>query len=152
MSEVIKALNGLLSWELTSIDQYTSHSEQYADWGFQKLYQRINHEAEDERGHAKLLIERILVLGGRPNLESRHALPDADTVPEMLAADLQLERENATALRKAIQLCEQQRDFVSRNILVGILQDTEEDHAYWLEQQLGLIHRLSLERYLQAMM
>lgn len=152
MSEVIKALNGLLSWELTSIDQYTSHSEQYADWGFQKLYERINHEAEDERGHAKLLIERILFLGGRPDLESRHPLPDADTVPEMLAADLQLERENAAALRKAIQLCEQQRDFVSRNILVGILQDTEEDHAYWLEQQLGLIHRLSLERYLQAMM
>lgn len=152
MSEVIKALNGLLAWELTSIDQYTSHSEQYADWGFQKLYERINHEAEDERGHAKLLIERILFLGGRPDLANRHPLPDADTVPEMLAADLQLERENAAALRKAIQLCEQQRDFVSRNILVGILQDTEEDHAYWLEQQLGLIHRLSLERYLQAMM
>ena len=99
-----------------------------------------------------MLIERILFLGGRPDLASRHALPDADTVPEMLAADLQLERENAAALRKAIQLCEQQRDFVSRNVLVGILQDTEEDHAFWLEQQLGLIHRLSLERYLQAMM
>lgn len=152
MSDVIKALNGLLAWELTSIDQYTAHSEQYADWGFQKLYERINHEAEDERGHAKLLIERILFLGGKPNLETRHPLPDADTVSEMLAADLDLERQNAVELKRAINLCEQQRDFVSRDILVGILQDTEEDHAFWLEQQLGLIHRLSLERYLQAMM
>lgn len=152
MSDVVNTLNGLLAWELTSIDQYTAHSEQYDDWGFRKLYERISHEADDERGHAKMLIERILMIGGRPDMESRHPLPDADTVPEMLAADLDLERQNAAALKKAITLCEQQRDFVSRDMLVGILKDTEEDHAHWLAQQLGLIHRIGLERYLQAMM
>lgn len=152
MTNVVNTLNGLLAWELTSIDQYTAHSEQYEDWGFSKLFERISHEADDERGHAKLLIERILYLGGKPDLETRHALPDADNVAEMLAADLELERKNATALKSAIELCEQQRDFVSRDMLVGILKDTEEDHAYWLRQQLGLIHRLGLERYLQAMM
>ncbi|RUO36834.1 bacterioferritin [Aliidiomarina shirensis] len=152
MTNVVNALNGLLAWELTSIDQYTAHSEQYEDWGFNKLFERISHEADDERGHAKLLIERILYLGGKPDLETRHALPDADNVAEMLAADLDLERQNATALKSAIELCEQQRDFVSRDMLVGILKDTEEDHAYWLRQQLGLIHRLGLEKYLQAMM
>lgn len=152
MSDVVNTLNGLLAWELTSIDQYTAHSEQYDDWGFRKLYERISHEADDERGHAKMLIERILMIGGRPDMENRHPLPDADTVPEMLAADLDLERQNAAALKKAIALCEQQRDFVSRDMLVGILKDTEEDHAHWLAQQLGLIHRIGLERYLQAMM
>ncbi|EGN75442.1 bacterioferritin [Idiomarina sp. A28L] len=152
MTNVVNTLNGLLAWELTSIDQYTAHSEQYEDWGFSKLFERISHEADDERGHAKLLIERILYLGGKPDLETRHGLPNADNVAEMLAADLELERKNATALKSAIELCEQQRDFVSRDMLVGILKDTEEDHAYWLRQQLGLIHRLGLERYLQAMM
>lgn len=152
MTNVVNTLNGLLAWELTSIDQYTAHSEQYEDWGFSKLFERISHEADDERGHAKLLIERILYLGGKPDLETRHPLPDADNVAEMLAADLELERKNATALKSAIELCEQQRDFVSRDMLVGILKDTEEDHAYWLRQQLGLIHRLGLEKYLQAMM
>ncbi|RUO20831.1 bacterioferritin [Aliidiomarina iranensis] len=152
MSQVVNTLNGLLAWELTSIDQYTAHSEQYADWGFNKLYERISHEADDERGHAKLLIERILYLEGKPDMESRHALPNADNVPEMLSADLDLERKNATALKAAIELCEQHKDFVTRDMLVGILKDTEEDHAYWLRQQLGLINRLGLERYLQAMM
>ncbi|MCH8502670.1 MAG: bacterioferritin [Aliidiomarina sp.] len=152
MSNIIKALNGLLAWELTSIDQYTQHSEYYEDWGFSKLYERISHEAEDERGHAKMLIERILLLGGKPDLETRHPLPDADTVPEMLAADLELERKNASELKEAITLCEQAHDFVSRDMLVQILKDTEEDHAFWLRQQLQLISRLGVERYLQAMM
>ncbi|WP_194756878.1 bacterioferritin [Aliidiomarina indica] len=151
-SKITDALNGLLAWELTSIDQYTDHSEKYADWGFSKLAERISHEADDERLHAKMLIERILYLGAEPDMESRHALPDADTVPEMLAADLELERQNASALKAAIQLCESEKDFVTRDTLVQILRDTEEDHAYWLRQQLGLIHRLGLERFLQAMM
>ena len=77
MSSIIKALNGLLAWELTSIDQYTQHSEFYEDWGFSKLHARIAHEADDERGHAKMLIERILLLGGKPDMETRHPLPDA---------------------------------------------------------------------------
>ncbi|CUS48439.1 MAG: ferritin FtnA [Idiomarinaceae bacterium HL-53] len=150
MSKVIDALNKLLRWELTSIDQYTRNAALYEDWGLTKLHARIAHEADDERGHAKMLIDRILLLGGNPDLESRHSLPPCPDVPTMLKGDLELELQNATDLKASIQLCEAEQDFVSRAMLVSILKDTEEDHAYWLRQQLGLIERLGLENYLQA--
>ncbi|MEX1221906.1 MAG: bacterioferritin [Idiomarina sp.] len=149
---VIEQLNRLLAYELTSIDQYTSHSRQYEDMGLSKLYERINHEIDDERGHADLLIRRILFLGGQPDMKTRETHSIAHDVPTMLKNDLALEHGNAKTLREVINFCEQQEDFVSRNMLVGILQDTEEDHAYWLRQQLGLIERLGLELYLQSQM
>ena len=49
-------------------------------------------------------------------------------------------------------LCNQHKDFVTREILVVQLEDTEEDHAYWLEQQLGLIDKIGLQNYLQSQM
>lgn len=150
MSTVINALNELLKWELTSIDQYTRNAAVYEDAGYTKLQERIAHEADDERGHAKLLIDRILFLGGQPNMNARYEVPSHVTVPEMLQADLELELNNAQTLKQHIALCEQEQDFVSRSILQGILKDTEEDHAFWLRQQLRLIETLGLENYLQA--
>lgn len=149
---VVKQLNRLLAFELTSIDQYTAHSRRYEDMGLDKLYERINHEIDDERGHADLLIRRMLFLGGRPDMDGREKHTIADDVPTMLANDLELERNNAKTLRQVIDFCEQAGDFVTRDMLVGILRDTEEDHAYWLRQQLELIDRLGLELYLQAQM
>lgn len=147
---IIEQLNRLLAFELTSIDQYTAHSREYEDMGFEKLYERINHEVDDERGHADLLIRRILFLGGKPNMNGREQHTIAHDVPTMLANDLQLEYNNAKTLREVITFCEQAGDFVSRDMLVGILKDTEEDHAYWLRQQLELIDKLGLKLYLQA--
>ena len=149
---VVKQLNRLLAFELTSIDQYTAHSRRYEDMGLDKLYERINHEIDDERGHADLLIRRMLFLGGRPDMDGREKHTIADDVPTMLANDLELERNNAKTLREVIDFCEQAGDLVTRDMLVGILRDTEEDHAYWLRQQLELIDRLGLELYLQAQM
>ena len=149
---VVKQLNRLLAFELTSIDQYTVHSRRYEDMGLDKLYERINHEIDDERGHADLLIRRMLFLGGRPDMDGREKHTIADDVPTMLANDLELERNNAKTLREVIDFCEQAGDFVTRDMLVGILRDTEEDHAYWLRQQLELIDRIGLELYLQAQM
>jgi bacterioferritin len=39
---------------------------------------------------------------------------------------------------------------VSRDILLAQLHDTEEDHAYWLEKQIGLIEKIGLQNYLQS--
>lgn len=151
-SNVIDALNRLLAAELAAMDQYFIHSEMYADWGLNKLYERISHEFDDEKGHAKLLIERILFLEGTPNMSLRDPLTIGKTVPEMLRADLQLEYSVDLALKEAIALCEQEQDYQSRKILGTLLEDTEQDHAYWLEQQLGLIERVGLANYQQSMM
>ena len=147
---VIDALNGLLAYELAAMDQYFIHSEMYADWGFNKLYERIAHEFEDEKGHAKKLIERMLFLEGVPDMTRREGFKVGSDVPSMLESDLRVEYTVDEKLRDAIALCEKEEDYVTRDILVELMDDTEMDHAYWLEQQIGLIKRIGLQNYLQS--
>lgn len=147
--DIVNYLNELLRGELGARDQYFLHSRLYEDLGYSKLYERINHEMEEETQHADALLRRILFLEGTPDMRPSPIQPGY-TVPDMLAADLKLEYEVRAALAKGIALCEQHGDYPSRDILVAQLKDTEEDHAYWLEKQLGLIKMVGLENYLQA--
>ncbi len=151
-AEVIKSLNELLALELTAMDQYFIHSRMYDDWGMKKLFERIDHEFDDEKGHASALIERILFLEGTPDMVTRQPLRIGKTVPEMLENDLKVEYEVDKALKDAIKLCEDKKDFHSRAVLQKLLEDTEVDHAYWLEQQLGLIDKIGLQNYIQSQM
>ena len=149
---VIDALNGLLAMELAAMDQYFIHSQMYLDWGLNKLYERINHEFDDERGHATKLIERMLFLEGVPDMQTRVGFKVGKDVPEMLESDLRVEYEVDAKLKEVIALAEQEQDYVTRDMLITLLDDTEMDHAYWLEQQLGLIKRIGLQNYLQSQM
>jgi|TARA_B110000211_G_scaffold233854_2_gene301306 bacterioferritin len=149
-TQVISALNGLLAYELAAMDQYFIHSSMYEDWGIMKLFERISHEFDDEKLHASMLIQRILFLEGSPDMQTRHGLHIGKTVPEMLQSDLDVEYAVATALRAAITLCEEEKDYVTREMLEKLLDDTEVDHAFWLEQQLGLIKTIGLENYIQS--
>ncbi|MDP4536513.1 bacterioferritin [Alkalimonas collagenimarina] len=147
---IIKALNTLLANELSAMDQYFIHSRMYQDWGLQKLYERIDHEFDDEKGHAAALIERILFLEGVPDLSTRDGIKVGKDVSEMLQNDLDVEYRVQALLKDSMALCEQEQDYVTRTILQQLLDDTEQDHAYWLEQQLRLIKMLGLPNYLQS--
>jgi bacterioferritin len=147
---VIDELNKLLTGELTAADQYFIHSRMYENWGFSALYERVEHERVEELEHASKLIRRILFLEGVPNVASRSVLKIGATVPEMLRNDLDYELSVVDAVRKAIALAEKEQDYDTRRILVELLEDTEEDHTYWLEQQLGLIDKVGLQNYLQS--
>lgn len=147
---VIDELQTLLNCELAARDQYFIHSRMYEDWGLTKLYERIGHEMEDETGHADKLIKRILFLEGTPDLTKIDPLKVGKTVPEMLQADLDVEYEVAAMLKRAIKICEEEQDYETREILEVLLEDTEIDHAYWLEQQLRLIDMIGLPNYLQS--
>ncbi|MFT4940037.1 MAG: bacterioferritin [Paraglaciecola sp.] len=149
---IIDGLNALLAFELAAMDQYFIHSQMYQDWGLNKLYERISHEFDDEKGHATKLIERMLFLEGLPNMVNRDGLSIGNDVPAMLASDLRVEYAVANLLKETIALCESEQDYVTRDMLMVLLDDTEMDHAYWLEQQLGLISRLGLSNYLQSQM
>ncbi|WP_133716968.1 bacterioferritin [Methylocaldum gracile] len=150
--DVIARLNHLLIGELTSIDQYLIHSRMYKDWGFNRLYERIHHELQEEQSHADRLINRILFLEGVPDLSKRNALQIGQDVPGMLKNDLTLEYKVIDELKEAMAFCESVGDYVTRDILLTLLKDTEEDHAYWLEIQLGLIEKIGLQNYLQTQM
>lgn len=149
-AQVIAHLNTLLAGELTAIDQYFIHSRMYENWGFTKLFERIAHEVQDETNHATALIKRILFLEGTPDLSTREPLNVGSNVEEMLKNDLAVELKVVAALREVMAFCEAQQDFVSREILLVMLADTEDDHTHWLEQQLGLISRMGLQNYLQS--
>ncbi len=150
--EVIEVLNTLLTGELSATDQYFVHSRMYQNWGLEKLHERIAQETEEELQHANRLIQRILFLEGTPDVASRDPLRIGRDVPGMLKNDLQLELEVVAALKIAIGITEKHQDYQTREILESLLKDTEEDHTYWLEKQLGLIDKVGLENYLQSQM
>ena len=150
--KIIEILNGLLAGELAAIDQYLVHGEMYADTGFPRLAEKSLHESDHERQHARALIQRILFLEGKPDLTKRLPLTVGNTVPEMLEADLAVEYHVVGELKKAIAACEKAQDYVTRDMLGVQLEDTEMDHAYWLEQQLRLIGLVGLANYQQSQM
>ncbi len=147
--KVIDYLNFLLAGELGARDQYFIHSQMYAEWELGKLHDRIYHEMEDETLHARLIINRIIMLGGTPNMQVGQIHIGTD-VPSMLQADLDLEYAVQDHLKEGIALCEAERDYVTRDMLVRQLEDTEQDHAHWLEKQLRLIDLMGLQNYLQS--
>jgi bacterioferritin len=147
---VITALNGLLTHEMSAADQYFIHSRMYQDWGLEELYERMKHEQEEELDHAAKIIERILFLEGTPNVAARAKLKIGKDVPSMIKNDLSYEVFVQKELVKVIALCEKEGDYVTRQMLTGLLEDTEEDHLYWCEKQIGLIEKMGLPNYIQS--
>lgn len=150
-SKVVDCLVALLRGELAARDQYFLHSRQYEDLGLTRLYERINHEMDEETQHADAILRRILFLEGTPDMRPEPIEPGHD-VPSMLRSDLDVEYRVQKNLADAIALCEQEQDYVTRDMLLAQQKDTEEDHMYWLEKQLGLIERIGLPNYLQSQM
>ncbi len=149
--EVVDYLKFLLRGELAARDQYFIHSRRYEDFGLHVLAQRMHHEMEEEGQHADALLRRILFLEGEPDMTPDSFVAGTD-VEEMLQRDLDTEYSVRANLSKGMALCEQHQDYVSRDMLLAQLRDTEEDHTLWLEQQLRLIRMLGLPLYLQRKM
>lgn len=147
--QIISELNKLLKNELTAINQYFLHARMMQHWGFERLGKKIYEESIGEMKHADRLTKRILLLDGLPNLQDLGKLAVGETVPECLKADLKLETQARTDLVTAAAACEAAKDFVSRELVVAILEDAEE-HIDFLETEIGLIDRVGEQNYLQT--
>ena len=150
--KVIDSMNALLENELAAIDQYFIHSRMYDDWGLSKLYDRLNHEMDEEKDHCDWLIKRILFLEGTPCLTKRRDLLVGSDVRSIMQNDLTLELEVVAAVRDVIAICEEEGDYQTREMLEKLLFDTEEDHVYWLEKQLRLMDTIGEQNYIQSQM
>ncbi|WP_417507198.1 bacterioferritin [Marinomonas gallaica] len=150
--KIIDSLNMLLENELAAIDQYFIHSRMYDDWGLSKLYERLNHEMDEEKDHSDWLIKRILFLEGVPCMTKRRELLVGTDVRSMMKNDLTLELEVVTCARNVIAICEEEGDYQTREMLEKLLYDTEEDHVYWLEKQLRLMDTIGEQNYIQSQM
>ncbi len=149
--KVIEHLQAQLKNELTAINQYFVHYRMLKHWGFDRLARKEYEESIGEMKHADQLMDRIFMLDGLPNLQDLGKLMVGEDVPEILQCDLTLERTAQATIKDGIQHCESVRDYVSRDLLQGILDDTEE-HIDFLETQIELIDKVGLQNYLQSQM
>ncbi|ABI55784.1 bacterioferritin [Alkalilimnicola ehrlichii MLHE-1] len=149
--KVIEYLNQALKLELTAINQYFLHSRIAGDWGLTKLEEKEYEESIDEMKHADEFIQRILFLGGMPNLQDYGRLRIGENVREILQADLEGEHEGRKLYQEAAGYCDQVQDYVTRDLFKTILAD-EEGHIDWLETQLDLMDRVGEQNYQQSLM
>ena len=150
-AQVIGYLQAQLKNELTAINQYFLHYRMLKHWGFDKLAKKEYEESMGEMKHADWLMDRIFMLDGLPNLQDLAKLQVGEDVPEILACDLRLEQGAQATVKEGMAHCEAVRDYVSRDLLQKILDDTEE-HIDFLETQLELIDKVGLQNYLQSQM
>lgn len=148
-SSIIATLNDVLTTELTSINQYFLHARMYKNWGFSALNEKCYKKSILDMKQSDKLIERILFLEGLPNLQKLGALAIGEQTEEMLKCDTGFQLKQIEQMRAAIALCEQEQDYVSRDLLTEILEG-EEEHLDWLETQDYQIENMGMEKYLQA--
>ena len=149
--EAIGFLQAQLKNELTAINQYFLHYRMLKHWGLDKLAKKEYEESIGEMKHADKLMDRTFMLDGLPNLQDLGTLMVGEDVPEILACDLKMEQGAQATIKDGIAHCESVRDYVSRDLLQEILDDTEE-HIDFLETQIELVGKVGLQNYLQSQM
>jgi bacterioferritin len=149
--QVIAYLNAQLKLELTAINQYFLHYRMLKHWGLERMAKHEHDESIEEMNHADQLMERVLTLGGLPNLQDLGKLLVGETAVEVLSCDLRAETAGQKNLKEAVAYCETVRDYVSRELFERILEDTEE-HIDYLETQLELVEKVGEQNYLQSQM
>ncbi|MCO4792395.1 MAG: bacterioferritin [Bacteriovoracaceae bacterium] len=148
-AKIIDLLNGVLTRELTAINQYFLHSRILQDWGLDKIGALEYNASIDEMKHADQLIKRILFLEGIPNVQKLDKVTIGSNIEEIIAADLAVENAAVPYLKDCIAYAESVKDFVTRDLFSSIL-ESEEEHVDWLETQQGLLEKVGVERYMQT--
>jgi len=146
---LIKKLDELLADELTAINQYMVHSEMCANWGYERLHEKIEKRAIDEMKHAEKLIARIIFLEGKPTVSKLNPIHIGEDVPKQLQADLEAENGAVANYNATIHLADEVDDAATRDLLEDILKD-EDAHVDWLEEQLDQLAQMGVPMYLSV--
>ena len=146
-AKVLAVLNEVLKAELTAINQYFLHSEMCEHWGYHRLADETKKESIGEMKHAEIVMERILLLEGTPNMSAYFKINIGQNVKQQFQNDLQLELDAVKRLNAGVNTCVAAKDNGSRELLEKILVE-EEEHIDHLEAQLHAIGETGIENYL----
>lgn len=148
---VIDALNAGLTIELTAINQYFIQAKMCQNWGLNRLGKHHYAESIDEMKHAELLIDRILFLDGVPEIARYDVIKVGDNIKQQLEYDLEIETRASKAYNDGCEICREDKDAASREIMEKIIRESEES-IDWLEAQLDLIDKMGIENYMLSQM
>ncbi|MEQ1790157.1 MAG: bacterioferritin [Rickettsiales bacterium] len=148
-NKIIEHLNNVIGCELVAINQYFLHARMMKHMGFMKLADYEYKESIQQMKYADSLVERVLFLGGIPNLQDLGKLHIGEAVDSILECDLKLEEATIKSLKLTINLCESKPDPISLDILRRILENAEE-HVSFIRTQINLIDTMGLSSYLQT--
>jgi len=145
-SRTIENLNTALQMEMSAAHQYQLHAHVLEDWGLNLLAKKMRGEMAEELAHSDRFIERIMFLGGDPEIAFAKPPHRAKSLVDMFKADLADEEEAIEFYTKAARAADEAGDIGSRAIFEAIVLD-EEGHKSWLELQLALIERIGEQAY-----
>ena len=146
--KVIEYLNRGLRSELTAISQYWLHFRILDNWGYLELAKFWRKESIEEMNHADRFVDRILFLGGFPNMQELDPLKIGQTVEEIIKCDLAAEEGARSLYLEAANYCASINDRVTKNLFEDLATD-EEGHIDFLETQLDLIGQVGVQLYMQ---
>jgi bacterioferritin len=150
-AQIVELLNEILTAELTAINQYFIHAKMCANWGFERLAKKKREESIEEMHDADRLIERILYLGGTPNLQRLNPVRVGEDAIEQHRLDLQLEIDAVARYNRGVALAREKGDNGTKELLEHHLK-SEESSVDWLEAQLYLVEQVGVQAYLAEQM
>ena len=131
---VVKLLNEALATEIVCVLRYKRHYFMASGIHAEGVAAEFLQHANEEQGHADLIAQRIVQLGGAPNFSPEGLLTrshaeyvEGDTLTDMIREDLVAERIAIDSYREMINYVGND-DSTTRRMLEGILA-MEEEHA-----------------------
>ena len=146
-SKVIDALNGLITTEMGAINQYFVHAKICDSRGLARVAHKLRESSMEEMRDVESLMDRVLLLGGLPNLQRVEAFQVGETVVEMFQLHAALEQGAVDQLKVAVADCDSEGDVGSSQMLREMVA-SEEAQLGWLTTQLELIEQLGENTYL----
>ena len=145
-AKTLANLNKALQMEMTAAHQYQLHAHVLTDWGLDKLAAQMRTEQAEEITHSDRFMERILFLGGDPEVAFAATPKRAKSLVEMFQSDLADEKEALKFYVQSAKEADGEGDLGSRKLFEEIALE-EEGHKSWLELQLDLIDRIGEPAY-----
>lgn len=145
-TRIIDLLNDAIRHELTTTSQFWLHYRLLENWGFGAMSHQWKRRSIDEMKHADTLIARMIFLQGVPNLQKLDPLLIADTLREVLDADLKAVYRARGLYREAATAAAELGDYPSKDMFEALLAD-EETHIDFLETHIDLYERIGEQEY-----